>query len=122
MPRRPRQEQQHRTSSRHLPTSNIYSSDEPVTVDLYPTRDQGFVKQIRKHPDNQSPWLVDGTSLRRNSYSDANTSRAPQSHKGPYYGDKPIKSYRRSIRSKGLLKYRIRNRSIYFFYFRTSII
>lgn len=73
-----------------------------MVVDLYPTRDQGFVKQIRKHPDNQSPWVVDGTSVRRNSYSDTSISRPPKTHKGPYYGDKPIKSNRRSTRDKGL--------------------
>jgi len=82
--------------------SDVYSSDDPITVDLYPTRDQGFVKPIGKHSDNQSPWLVEGTSLRRNSYSDISTSRPPQTSKGPYYGDKPIKSNRRSIRGKGL--------------------
>jgi hypothetical protein len=73
-----------------------------MTVDLYPTRDQGFVKQIRKHSDNQSPWLVDGTSIRRSSYSDTSTSRQSQTPSGPYYGDKPIKSHRRSNRGKGL--------------------
>ena len=70
-----------------------------MIVDLYPTREQGFVKQIRKHSDHQSPWLVDGTSLRRSSYSDTSRSQSP---KGPYYGDKPIKSHRRSVRNQGL--------------------
>ncbi len=68
---------------------------------MYPTRDQGFVKQVRKHPDNQSPWVVDGTSLRRDSYSDTKTSRTQHTPKGPYYGDKPIKPHRRSHRGKG---------------------
>jgi len=85
-----------------LSPSDTYSIDDPVTVDLYPTRDQGFVKQIRKHSDNQSPWIVDGTSIRRNSYSDTSTSRTPQTPKGPHYGDKPIKSKRRSTRENGL--------------------
>jgi hypothetical protein len=72
-----------------------------MVVDLYPTRDQGFLKQIRKHSEKQSPWIVDGTSLRRSSYSDTSTSQSPETPKGPYYGDKPIKPYHRSVRGKG---------------------
>jgi hypothetical protein len=44
---------------------------------------------------------VDGTSLRRDSYSDTKTSRTQHTPKGPYYGDKPIKPHRRSHRGKG---------------------
>lgn len=71
-------------------------------IDLYPTRDQGLVKGTRKHTDNENPWIVNGTSIRRNSYSDTSISQSPKTPKGPYYGDKPIKSSRRSSRDKGL--------------------
>ncbi|CAF1104961.1 unnamed protein product [Rotaria sordida] len=90
----------HQQSSRHRSAADVYSSDNPMFIDLYPTRDQGFVKQIRKKPDNQSPWIIDGSSIRRNSYSDSNTSQLSETPRGPYYGDKPIKSRRRSVRAK----------------------
>ncbi|CAF3438336.1 unnamed protein product [Rotaria sp. Silwood1] len=90
----------HQQSSRHRSPADVYSNDEPKFVDLYPTRDQGFVKQIRKNSDNQSPWIVNGTSVRRYSYSDTNTSQVSETPRGPYYGDKPIKSHRRSVRGK----------------------
>jgi hypothetical protein len=109
IPRRHRQEQQeHRKSSRskldqgHISVSDDYSSDDPMTVDLYPTRDHGFVKQTKNHSDNRSPWLVNGTSIRRSSYSDRSTSRPPQTPKRLYYGDEPIKPHRPNARGKGL--------------------
>ncbi|CAF3090106.1 unnamed protein product [Rotaria sp. Silwood2] len=70
-----------------ISTSDAYSSNDPMTIDLYPTRDQGFVKKIRNHPNNKSPWLADVSPMRRNSFSEASTYRTPRA---PYYGDKPI--------------------------------
>ncbi len=97
VPRRHR----HRKSSRRRSTSDESSRDEPVVVDLYPTRDQGFAREIRQDYDNQSPWIINGKSIRRNSYSDTKTSRPPRTPKDAYYDDKPIKLYRRSNRDKG---------------------
>ncbi|CAF2915067.1 unnamed protein product [Rotaria sp. Silwood2] len=90
----------HQQSSRHRSTADVYSNNDPMFIDLYPTRDQGFVKQIRKNPNNQSPWIVNGTSVRRYSYSDANTSQLSETPRELYYGDKPIKLRRRSVRGK----------------------
>ncbi|CAF1200101.1 unnamed protein product [Rotaria sp. Silwood1] len=70
-----------------ISTSDAYLSNDPMTIDLYPTRDQGLVKKIRNRPNNQSPWLSDTSPIRRNSFSEASTYRTPR---GPYYGDKPI--------------------------------
>ncbi|CAF2126265.1 unnamed protein product [Rotaria magnacalcarata] len=92
MPRR------HQQSSRHMPTSDVYSSDDRTTIDLYPTRDQGFVKQRRKNPDHQGSWTVNGTLVRRSSYSDTNTSQCSETPRSLRYNDKPVKSSRRSVR------------------------
>jgi hypothetical protein len=70
-----------------LSTSDAYPMNEAMTVDLYPTRDQGFVRRIRNRPDNQSPWLADTSPVRRNSYSETNTYRTPRSLD---YDNKPI--------------------------------
>ncbi|CAF1363128.1 unnamed protein product [Adineta ricciae] len=59
-------------------TSDAYIQDDPVTVDVYPTRDQGYIRRIRNRPDNQQPWLPDEILVRRNSYSGQNTSRTPR--------------------------------------------
>jgi hypothetical protein len=84
-----------------ISTSDAYAREDPMTVDVYPTRDQGFVKQIRNRPDNQSPWLVDNTPIRRNSYSDADSYRPPPTPRAPYYGDKPITPRNRLASGKG---------------------
>ncbi|CAF1171421.1 unnamed protein product [Rotaria sordida] len=70
-----------------ISTSDAYSYNDPMTIDLYPTRDQGFVKNIRNRPNNQSPWPADVSPIRRNSFSQASTYRTPRA---PYYGNKPI--------------------------------
>lgn len=98
VPRRHR----HKESSRRKSTSDESSNDEPVVVDLYPTRDHDFVKEHRQDSDNQNPWVVNGRSIRRNSYSDTRTSQPPRTPKDAYYDDKSIKSYHRSNRDKGL--------------------
>lgn len=54
-----------------ISTSDAYTQQEPTTVDIYPSREHGFVKHIRNRPDNQSPWLPE----RRFSFSE--TPRAP---------------------------------------------
>ncbi|CAF1135267.1 unnamed protein product [Adineta steineri] len=101
MPETHRQERhQDYRSSHYSPPSDVSSNDSSMIIDLYPTRDQGFVKQKRKHTKNQSPWIVDGVSLRRDSYSDTSISQQYEMPKGLYYGDKPIKSHRRSVRIK----------------------
>jgi hypothetical protein len=84
-----------------ISTSEIYSHNDPMTIDLYPRRDQGFVKKVRNRPDNQSPWLVDNSPIRRDSYSEASTYRTPRA---PYYGDKPIQPKSRLASGKGLLQ------------------
>jgi len=84
-----------------ISTSDVYSHDDPMTIDLYPTRDQGFVKKIRNRPDNQSPWLADTSPIRRNSYSEASTYRTPR---GPYYDEKPIEPKSRLYDGIGLLQ------------------
>jgi hypothetical protein len=81
-------------------TSDVYSPDEAMTIDLYPTRDQGFVRRIRNRPDNQSPWLDNTSPVRRNSYSETSTYRTPRA---PYYDDKPIPSNSRLASGKSLL-------------------
>ncbi|CAF3322271.1 unnamed protein product [Rotaria socialis] len=114
MPRR------HQQSSRHMPTSDIYSSDDRMTIDLHPTRDQGFVRQRRKNPDHQDLWVVNGTSVRRNSYSDTNTSQCSETPRSLRYNDKPVKSNRRSVRGTGYYRYCNENREIYFILERSS--
>jgi hypothetical protein len=84
-----------------ISTSDAYSQDDPMTIDLYPTRDQGFIKKIRNRPDNQNPWLADTSPIRRNSYSEVSTYRTPR---GPYYGDKPLQPKSRLASGKGLLQ------------------
>ncbi len=64
-----------------------------MVVDLYPSRDRGFV---REDPDNRNPWVVNGRSVRRNSYSDPQTSRPSRTPRDAYYENKPIKFYRQS--------------------------
>ncbi|CAF1016129.1 unnamed protein product [Adineta ricciae] len=81
-------------------SSDLSSREEPIVIDLYPIEGQGFVKQKRKPSDHQSPWIVEGKSLRRGSYTDASTSRSSMTSKGLYYGDKPIKLRRRSKHDK----------------------
>lgn len=70
-------------------------------IDLYPTRDHGFTKHNRKYTDKRSSWLVQGISIRRNSYSNANTRDGVEESKGLYYGDKPIKTHRHPNHHKG---------------------
>jgi hypothetical protein len=85
-----------------ISTSDAYSQDDPMTLDLYPTRDQGFVKKIRNRPDNQSPWLADTSPIRRNSYSEASTYRTPRTPDAPYYDNEPIQPKSRLANFKGL--------------------
>jgi hypothetical protein len=100
-----------------ISTSDVYSHDDPMTIDLYPTRDQGFVKKIRNRPNNQSPWLADTSPIRRNSYSEASTYRTPR---GPYYDEKPIQPKSRLYDGKGLLQKNNKNFFLKKFYSRTS--
>ena len=90
-------------SSPSSSSSDLSSREEPIVIDLYPVKDQGFVKQKRKHSDHQSPWIVEGKSLRRGSYTDTSTPRSSMISKELYYGDKPIKLRRRSKHDKGSL-------------------
>lgn len=92
-----------------LTTSDVYERDDPMTVDIYPTRDQGFIRKIRNRPDNQQPWFPDSPPLRRNSYSENSTYRTPR---GPDYNNRPITPSSRLASGKGLLaKKNNRNRS-----------
>ncbi|UJR08182.1 hypothetical protein I4U23_012455 [Adineta vaga] len=59
-------------------TSDAYVQDDPLTVDIYPTRDQGYTRRIRNRPDNRIPWLPDEIPIRRNSYSEESTYRTPR--------------------------------------------
>jgi hypothetical protein len=52
-----------------MSTSDVYSQDDPMTIDLYPTKDHRFVKQIRNRLDNQRPWPETEKITGRNSYS-----------------------------------------------------
>ena len=61
-----------------------------MVVDLYPSRDRGFV---RENPDDRNPWVVNGRSVQRNSYSDPQTSQTPRD---AYYENKPIRVSRPS--------------------------
>ena len=83
-----------------LATSDVYDRDDPMTVDIYPTRDQGFIRKIRNRPDNQQPWFPDSPPLRRNSYSENTTYRTPR---GPDYDNRPITPNSRLANNKGLL-------------------
>jgi hypothetical protein len=80
-----------------------------MTIDLYPTRDQGFVKKIRNRPDNQSPWLADTSPIRRNSYSETSSYRTPRA---PYYDDKPITPKSRLANGKDFSRQRPRSSSV----------
>ncbi|CAM4884049.1 unnamed protein product [Rotaria socialis] len=80
-----------------MSTSDAYASHDPMTIDLYPTRDQGFVRKIRDRPDNQSPWPADNSPIRRNSFSAENTHRTPRRS---YNADKPIQPRSRLANSK----------------------
>lgn len=79
-----------------ISTSDVYSQQEPTTVDLYPTRDHGFVKHIRNRLDNQSPWLPD-TPDRRYSFSETNTYRTPRT---PNYENQLLKPKSRLMKGK----------------------
>jgi hypothetical protein len=85
-----------------ISTSDAYSNDDPMTVDVYPTRDQGFVKKIRNRPDNQSPWLANTSPIRRNSFSESSTYRTPRTPRAPYYDDKLLQPKSRLATGKGL--------------------
>ncbi|CAF0959996.1 unnamed protein product [Adineta steineri] len=89
IPRRQRQRQNSMSKVDQLlmSTSDAYLQNDPMTVDLYPTQDQGFVRKIRNRPDNQSPWLANTSPVRRNSYSEASTYRTPRA---PDYDNKLI--------------------------------
>ena len=80
-------------------TSDVYSQNEPMTVDVYPTRSQSFVRKIRNRPDNQSPWLADTSPIRRNSFSAGSTYRTPR---GPDYDNKLLQPKSRLSDCKGL--------------------
>lgn len=84
-----------------LTTSDVYERDDPMTVDIYPTRDQGFIRRIRNRPDNQQPWFPDSPPLRRNSFSESSTYRTPR---GPDYDNRPITPNSRLANRKGLLE------------------
>lgn len=81
-------------------TSDVYERDDAMTIDVYPTRDQGFVRQIRNRPDNQQPWFPDSPPMRRNSFSEGSTYRTPR---GPDYDNRPITPNSRLANDKGLL-------------------
>ncbi|UJR38095.1 hypothetical protein I4U23_030775 [Adineta vaga] len=95
-----RKSSRHRSPSPSSSSSDLSSNEEPIIIDLYPTKDQGFIEKERIRSDHRSPWIVDGTALRRNSYTDSSTSRSYKISKGLYYGDKPIKTRRRSNHDK----------------------
>ena len=77
-----------------ISTSDAYSHNEPMIIDLYPTREKSFVRRIRNRPNNQSPWPT-----RRNSFSQTSTCRTPR---GPnYYSDKPLQPNSRLIADRG---------------------
>lgn len=98
IPRRRRPNSLSKMDQLLISTSDAYAQDDPVTIDLYPTRDQGFVKKVRNRPDNQSPWLADTSPIRRNSYSEASTYRTPRA---PDYENKPLKPKSRLSTCKG---------------------
>lgn len=102
-----------------IATSDAYSSKDPMTVDVYPTHDHGFVRKIRNRPDNQSPWLANTQPVRRNSFSAESTYRTPR---GPYYGDKPIQPSSRLANGKSLYLYGERKKNLKTFYSRSSSI
>ena len=85
-----------------ISTSDAYQQDDPLTIDFYPQRDQGFVKQVRNRPDNQRPWMEDVRSPRRNSFSEESSYRPPRTPRGPYYGDRPIPTNSRLSRGEGI--------------------
>ncbi|CAF1278381.1 unnamed protein product [Rotaria magnacalcarata] len=84
-----------------ISTSDAYASHDPMTIDLYPTRDQGFVRKVRDRPDNQSPWPADNSPKRRNSFSAENTHRTPRRS---YNAEKPIQPRSRLTNSKEHLR------------------
>lgn len=84
-----------------ISTSDAYEHDDPMTIDIYPKRDQGFVKQVRNRPDNQKPWLEDRPA-RRNSYSEEISYRAPRTPRGPDYSNRPITVNNRLARGEGI--------------------
>ena len=84
-----------------ISTSDAYEQDDPMTIDIYPRRDQGFVKQVRNRPNNQKPWLEDRPA-RRNSYSEEISYRTPRTPRGPDYSNRPITVNNRLARGEGI--------------------
>lgn len=103
IPRRPPPEESRRVPNddEQIYVSEESPSDDPIVVDLYPSRDRGVQTQREKHSHDSNPWVVHGVSVRRNSYSDASTSQSPKRHHELYYGDKPIKTHRQTTHRKG---------------------
>ncbi|CAF1174081.1 unnamed protein product [Didymodactylos carnosus] len=99
-----------------ISTSDAYSSDDPVTYDIYPSG-RGFVEMSNK-PNNRNPWLVDGIQLplnqsntdvsppRKSHRRHSMTKYKPKSPDGPNYNDKPIGSSIKFPKSREQPNYR----------------
>ena len=101
VPRRQKQNSLSKLDQILISTSDAYSHDDPLTIDVYPTRDQGFTRHIRDRPDNQKPWLESPLPTRRNSFADVDTHRESRTPRGLYSNDKPVRPNSRLANARG---------------------